>query len=346
MLRVAIIGASGYTGTELLRILARHSAVRITAATSEKSAGTPVHELFPHLAGLEDLTFEAFDAASVAPKADFFFMALPHTTGMTSVAAFLGEGKKVVDLSADFRLKSRDEYEKWYKVSHACPQWLESAVYGLPELHRESIRKTALVACPGCYPTGALLGLVPLIQGKRIHLEDIVINSLSGVSGAGRQPQLDYHFPEVNESAAAYGVTTHRHRPEIDQELSRVAVQSVHASFTPHLVPMTRGILTTVTARLKGSVRDGELRKLVLSFFADEPFVRVLPEGHWPATRDVRGSNHCHIGLAVDLITKRVTIVTAIDNLVKGASGQAVQCMNLMMGFDETQGLEAGGLFP
>lgn len=346
MLRVAVIGATGYTGAELLRLLSAHPAVRITAATSEKEAGRPTGEVFSHLHGLEGLVLEAFDPGSLPARADFFFLALPHTTGMAAVAALVADGKKVVDLSADFRLKDAGEYAQWYNTPHAHPGLLDTAVYGLPEVYRDRIRKASLVASPGCFPTGALLGLIPMVKAEVIDTEGIVINALSGVSGAGRQPKPDYHFPEVNESARAYGVATHRHRPEIDQELSLAAGRPVRTVFTPHLVPMTRGILTTITARLNPSASAPEIRQRTAVFFDREPFLRPLPEGQWPATRDVRGSNYCHVGMTVDALSGRLILVTAIDNLVKGASGQAVQNMNLMMGFEETLGLEGAGIFP
>ena len=346
MIKVAIIGASGYTGVELLRLLARHPEVEITGATSEQSTGKPVHQLFPHLGTLKHLILEPFDVQVLSKKADLFFMALPHTTGMSAVAELLQGKKKVVDLSADFRFTNEEEFEKAYKVAHAHPQLLPSAVYGLPELHRNSIQTATLVASPGCYPTGALLGLIPLIKEDLIHTDGIVINALSGISGVGRQAKLDYHFPEVNESACAYGVVDHRHRPEINQELSRMAGESVVAAFTPHLIPMNRGILTTLYVRMKKPAGPLEWRERFATFYKHEPFIQILPQGEWPNTRYVRGSNFCHIGVSPDPLTGQLIVVTAIDNLMKGASGQGIQSMNLMMGFDETLGLDPIGLFP
>ena len=346
MLRVAIIGASGYTGGELLRLLARHPDIHITVVTSEKSAGTPVDTLFPHLKGALNLKFEALNTETIPQKADFFFLALPHTTSMTPVAQLTGCGKKVVDLSADFRLKDTAAYEHWYKVKHTESKLLGTAVYGLPELNREAIRKASLVANPGCYPTGALLGLVPFIQESLIDLDGIVVDSKSGISGAGRGAALPYHFPEVNESVSAYQVGLHRHQPEIEQEISILADQSVQISFTPHLVPMSRGILTTMYVRMKKNFGPGHGVGLLEKTYKGEPFIHILPSGLWPNTKSVRGSNACHIGITIDPRTRIATIVTAIDNLMKGGSGQAVQNMNLMVGFPETLGLQSPALFP
>lgn len=352
MLKVAIIGASGYTGGELLRLLIRHPKIRITAATSEQSAGQPIQALFPNLSGRLDLVLEPLELEILSGKADFFFLALPHTTAMACAAGLIKKGKKVVDLSADFRLKDPKQYRQWYQATHTHPDLLQSAVYGLPEIHRAAIRTASLVANPGCYPTGALLGLIPLLNGRtalkgpRIHLDGIVIDAKSGVSGAGRSVALAYHFSEVNESASAYQVASHRHLPEIEQEIAALVGKPVCVSFTPHLLPMTRGILTTLYARMKEPLPNLDWVKQFEGFYQDEPFVHVLPLGQWPNTRNVRGSNACHIGVVADPRTGQVIIVTAIDNLVKGAAGQAVQNMNLMMGFDETLGLEDPGLFP
>ncbi len=346
MLRVAVIGASGYTGGELLRLLVRHPEVHITAATSEQSAGKPVDVLFPYLVGHLDLVFEPLDLEVLSHKADFFFLALPHTTAMSVVSRLIRKGKKVVDLSADFRLKDPALYPQWYQTTHTDPELLQSAVYGLPEFHRQAIQKVSLVANPGCYPTGTLLGLAPLLKESLVHPDGIVIDAKSGVSGAGRNVALPYHFPEINESVSPYSVACHRHQPEIEQELSALIHQPVQVTFTPHLVPMTRGILTTLYARTKKPINPTDWVKHAKKFYKGEPFIHVLPLGHWPNTRDVRGSNACHIGLNTDPRTGQVIVATAIDNLMKGASGQAVQNMNLMMGFDETRGLQAPALFP
>jgi len=345
-LKVAIVGSSGYTGGELLRILLGHPRIIVTVVTSERSAGQPITSIFPHLANLTDLRCEAFDPGIIAKKADFSFLALPHVTAQEAGFRLRKLGTKVVDLSADYRLSDPALYEKWYEHCHQYPDLLKTAVYGLPELHREEIKKANLVANPGCYPTSAILGLSPLIKKRMIDLASIVVDSKSGVSGAGRSPSLAHHFPEVNEGFMAYKVGTHRHTPEIEQELSLLAGEQVTLSFTPHLVPMNRGILTTIYARLATETDTGRLHSLYGEFYKNEPFVRVLPLGQFPNVRNVRGSNFCDIGVYADPRTGRAVVVTAIDNLVKGASGQAVQNMNLMMGFEEAEGLKFAGIFP
>lgn len=345
-LRIAIVGSSGYTGGELYRILLHHKHATVTAVTSEKSAGKPITAIFHHLAGLTDLICEPLDPDTIAKKADFMFLALPHVTAQEAVFRFHKLGKKIVDLSADYRLSDPALYEKWYEHCHQYPELLKTAVYGLPELHREAIRSASLIANPGCYPTSAILGLAPLLKKRLVDHNTIVIDSKSGVSGAGRSPALPYHYPEANEGFMAYKIGTHRHTPEIEQELSKQAGEKITLNFTPHLAPMTRGILTTIYARFNQDMNGARLHALYESFYQDEPFVRLLPSGEFPNVRNVRGSNFCDIGVYADPRTGRAIVVTAIDNLVKGASGQAVQNMNLMMGFDETEGLKFAGLFP
>lgn len=345
-LKVAVAGSSGYAGGELLRLLLAHPRVTVTAVTSEKSAGQPISSIFPNLLGLTELVCEPLDPEAISRKADLVFLALPHVASQDACHHFRRLGKKVVDLSADFRLNDPAVYEKWYEHSHQYPGLLKEAVYGLPELHRSRIKGAMLIANPGCYPTGALLGLAPLVKEKAIDLSSIVIDSKSGVSGAGRSPSLAHHFPEVNEGFAAYKVATHRHTPEIEQELSLLASRKVTVSFTPHLVPMNRGILTTIYARFTKPIGQAGLHEMYREFYKAERFIRLLPSGQAPNVRHVRGSNFCDIGVFSDPRTDRAVIVTAIDNLVKGASGQAVQNMNIMMGFDEAEGLKLAGLFP
>jgi N-acetyl-gamma-glutamyl-phosphate reductase len=347
-LNVAIVGSSGYTGGELMRILLGHPNVTVSAITSERSAGQPITALFPHLAGLTRLVCESLDPAVIAKKAELVFLALPHVTAQDAANAFRALGTKVVDLSADYRLADPAVYEKWYEHGHQYPELLKQAVYGLPELRREQIKKASLIANPGCYPTSAILGLAPLIkQGMDMaDLASVIIDSKSGVTGAGRSPALAYHYPEANEGLMAYKIGTHRHTPEIEQELSVLAGQPVTVSFTPHLIPMNRGILSTIYARLTKNTDTATLYARYEEFYTHEPFVRVLPPGQSPNVRNVRGSNFCDIGVAVDPRTGRAVVVSAIDNLVKGAAGQAVQNMNLMMGFEETTGLTSAGLFP
>ncbi len=345
-LKIAIVGSSGYTGGELYRLILHHRHAAVAAVTSEKSAGQPISSIFPQLSGLTDLVCESLNPEVIARKADFVFLALPHVTAQEAAFRFQQLGKKVVDLSADYRLTDPALYEKWYEHCHQYPDLLKSAVYGLPELHREKIKKASLVANPGCYPTSAILGLAPLVKKGSIDLTTIIIDSKSGVSGAGRSPSLAHHYPEVNEGLMAYKIGTHRHTPEIEQELGALAGKAVTISFTPHLIPMNRGILTTIYASLNPADDTGRLHSLYRDFYRNEPFIRVLPAGQLPNVRNVRGSNFCDIGVYADPRTGRAVVVTVIDNLVKGASGQAIQNMNLMMGFDETEGLKHAGLFP
>lgn len=345
-LNIAIVGSSGYTGGELMRLLLNHSRVVVTAITSEKSAGKPIASIFPHLAGLTSLVCEPLDPDIIAKKADFVFLALPHVTAQEAAFRFHALGKKTVDLSADYRLSDPAEYETWYEHTHQYPELLKTAVYGLPELYREKIKKASLTANPGCYPTSAILGLAPLITKGLADLRSIIIDSKSGVSGAGRSPSLAHHYPEVNEGLMAYKVGTHRHTPEIEQELSRLAGKRITLSFTPHLVPMNRGILSTIYAALTTRMDTAQVHSLYQEFYQREPFVRLLPSGRFPNVRNVRGSNFCDIGVYADPRTDRAVVVTAIDNLVKGAAGQAIQNMNLMMGFDEAEGLRFAGMFP
>ncbi|MFI5338289.1 MAG: N-acetyl-gamma-glutamyl-phosphate reductase [Candidatus Methylomirabilales bacterium] len=346
MRRVAIAGASGYTGAELLRLLLQHPLAKVVALTAETHANQPIGKVFPSLAGFLDLACLPLDTAKLAAEAEFVFLALPHKTSMAVGADLIQRGTRVLDLSADYRLKDAAAYPRWYKVEHVAPHLLKEAAYGLPELHRAEIAGARLVAVPGCYPTGAVLGLAPLIAEGQVDPDSVIIDAISGVSGAGRKVELPYHYSEVNESLKAYGVATHRHTPEIEQELSRLAGREVTVSFTPHLAPLTRGILTTITVSLLSRRAAGDLLALYRKFYRDAPFVRVLAEGQLPETKHVLHSNFCDIGLVSDARTGRVIVVTAIDNLVKGASGQAVQCLNLMAGMDERAGLWIPGLFP
>ncbi|HEX9022269.1 MAG TPA: N-acetyl-gamma-glutamyl-phosphate reductase [Geobacteraceae bacterium] len=346
MLKVAIVGASGYTGVELVRILHCHPEVAVTCVTSERSAGKRISDIYPGLRGRCDLVLENLEPVRVASKADFIFTALPHKSAMEVAPTFLKLGKSLVDLSADYRLRDPLEYEKWYEP-HLNPELLRKAVYGLPEIKRAKIADADLVANPGCYPTSVILGLAPLLKKKLIDPATIIADSKSGVSGAGRGAKLDTLYCEVNEGFKAYGVGGgHRHIPEIEQELGLLAGKKLTITLTPHLTPMDRGILSTIYAMPAKALNTAALVQLYNDFYKGEPFVRVLPEGNFPSTAFVRGSNFCDIGLTVDNRTGRVIVVSAIDNLVKGASGQAVQNMNLMCGFPETMGLEGLPLFP
>jgi N-acetyl-gamma-glutamyl-phosphate reductase len=346
MLNVAVVGASGYTGVELLRILHCHPEVAVTCVTSEQSAGKRISDLFPSLRERCDLILENLEPVRIAERADIVFTALPHKAAMEVVPTFLKLKKKVIDLSADYRLHDAAEYGQWYEP-HMNPELLKQAVYGLPEIRRAKIAKAQLVANPGCYPTSVTLGLAPLLKSGLIDTTTIIVDAKSGVSGAGRNAKVDNLYCEVNDGFKPYGVGgTHRHIPEIEQELSLLAGNPITITFTPHLVPMDRGILSTIYATAKKKNTTLELITLYKEFYKGEGFVRVLPEGQFPSTAYVRGSNFCDIGLTLDARTGRVIVVSAIDNLVKGASGQAVQNMNIVCGFPENLGLEGLGIFP
>ncbi len=345
MIRIGIVGASGYTGVELARILCNCPDVKLTVATSRQYKGKKLADVYPSLAGMVDIVCEDLQAEELSDRADLFFTAVPHQTAMAIVPDLLEAGKKVVDLSADFRLHDAGVYEQWYQV-HSAPQYLPEAVYGLPELHRQQIAKARLVANPGCYPTSVILGLAPLLQAGVVDPGTLVVDSKSGASGAGRLAQTGSLFCEVTDGFKAYKVGEHRHTPEMEQEISKLCGQQVVITFTPHLLPISRGILSTMYAKLSKPVTDTEIGELYNNFYQDEPFVRLCGLGQFPATQFVRGSNFCDIGFKVDERTGRVIILSAIDNLVKGAAGQAVQNMNLMCGFPETQGLNIVPLFP
>ena len=338
MPKIAVVGATGYTGFELLRLLGSHGGVEVMALTSETYAGEKVDEVFPALASVHDRTLVKFEL-SVCEGADLVFCCLPHRVAMNTVPSLLEAGHRVVDFSADYRLRDFGVYEAWYKTKHTSPERIADAVYGVPELYREDIKKARLVANPGCYPTGAILSLAPLLRAGLIKPDSIIVDAKSGVSGAGRKADLGLQFGEVNEGFKAYGVGNHRHTPEIEQELSVALGDVVQVSFTPHLAPMTRGILSTIYAGGEGGADASAVRAALRDAYADEPFIRLMPEGALPNVTQVAGSNYVDIGLVYDERTSRFIVVVAIDNLVKGASGAAVQNMNLMLGLPETQGL-------
>ncbi len=343
--RVGIIGATGYTGVELLRLLLHHPEVEVTTLTSQKYAGVPIDQVFPSLMKHLQLKCEELAVDQISKKTDFVFTAVPHKTAMEVVPLFYRQGKKVVDLSADFRFKDPAVYEKWYQ-KHTASDLLTESVYGLPELHRDKIRNAKIVGNPGCYPTGALIGLIPLVKKGLISIEGIIVDSKSGVSGAGRDVVLESLFCEVNEGVKAYKIFEHRHLPEIEQELSEMVQKKVAVTFVPHLIPMDRGILTTIYLALTKKWKTEEVVNIFQEHYQKEPFVRIYPKDELPNTKHVRGSNYCGIGVKVNEGDGRAVIVTAIDNLVKGASGEAVQNMNIMLGFPETMGLLATPLFP
>lgn len=345
MTRVGVVGATGYTGLELVRLLLRHSKVKMTALTTERYVGQPIWKVFPSVMKETDLVCQPLEVESIAQACDFLFTALPHKAAMDVVPGFIQRGLKVVDLSADFRLTDPKAYEEWYEP-HTAPAFLKDAVYGIPELHREEIKKTALVANPGCYPTSIILALAPALKNKLINHRTIIADSKSGVSGAGRSAVLTSLFTEVSENFKAYKVAEHRHTPEIEQELSRLAGEKIVITFTPHLVPMKRGILSTIYASLEKPYSENEILDLYRNFYANEKFVRIHPPDLLPGTADVLGSNYCDIGLKIDKRNNRLILLSAIDNLVKGASGQAVQNMNLMLGLEESLGLDIVPLYP
>ncbi len=338
MINVAIHGASGYTGFELIRLLLKHPEANLVTLTSRKFAGVPISEVFPALRGQCSLVCEDFSESELGEKADLVFAALPHQASMNAVPDLLNAGAKVVDLSADFRFRDEKVYSEWYQP-HTAPELLNKAVYGLPELYRDQIKDARLVGNPGCYPTSVVLAMAPLVKEGVVDPDSIIADSKSGVSGAGRGLSLATHFCEVNEGFKAYKVGQHRHTPEMEQELSALAGKPIRISFTPHLVPMTRGILSTVYANLADNVTSEAVSEIFNSFYGNAPFVRVLGEGVFPNTLYVRGTNYCDIGWKIDRRVNRIVVVSAIDNLTRGASGQAICNMNLMFGLDETTGL-------
>jgi N-acetyl-gamma-glutamyl-phosphate reductase len=339
-LKVAVAGATGYTGEELIRILVRHAHADIRYVSGKEERPSKIQDIFPYLRGRLDLSCNAFDPEEAIRKSDFIFLSLPHTVSMRFAPIFLKAGKRVVDISADYRLRDEKIYERFYKTPHADRAYLEKAVYGLPELHREKIRKAALVANPGCYPTGAILGLLPGVAAGLFDCESIVIDAKSGVTGAGRKAEKSLNFSEVNENFKAYKLFEHQHVPEIRQELSFAAGKNTDVLFVPHLLPLNRGILSTIYVRLKKKMDTAGLIARYQKHYAQEPFVNVYPDGALPELKHVTHTNFCDIGLRVESSKNAAVVVTAIDNLVKGAAGQAVQNMNLMAGFEETDGFE------
>lgn len=369
-IRAAILGASGYTGAELIRLLVLHPNVEIILMTADRKAGQPIETVYPHLTGLGlpnlitigDVEWPGLDV-------DVVFCALPHATSQEIIKGILHEtghgiidelmierpadyanaikgSVKVIDLSADFRLRDTDVYTKWYGEYHQAIELQKEAVYGLTEHYRDEIKKARLVACPGCYPTAALLTLIPLLKSKKIKKDGIIIDAKSGASGAGRSLKEVNLFAEVSEAMHPYGIANHRHSPEIEQELSRAYGEPLMVTFTPHLIPMNRGELETIYVTMnKGQTAD-DLRACLIDSYRDEPFVHVVDEGVVPATRHVRGSNQCLIGVFADRVPERAILVVAIDNLVKGSSGQAIQNMNIMFGLEETLSLRQAPLFP
>ncbi|MFB0846182.1 N-acetyl-gamma-glutamyl-phosphate reductase [Paenibacillus oleatilyticus] len=345
-LRAAIVGSTGYGGVELIRLLLAHPNVEITSVISSSSAGAPIADGYPHLNQILTDRLDAVDVALIRSKADVVFLATPHGVSTELSPKLLDAGLKVIDISGDFRLQSGDVYETWYKHKPADPEYLKRAVYGLCEVFGEEVRGKDFISNPGCYPTATLLGLAPLAASGWIDPRSIIADAKSGVSGAGRGLSLLVHYSEINENFLAYKVNKHQHTPEIEQALSRLAGEEVVMTFTTHLVPMTRGILSTIYVNLKSPRSEDDIRELYRQYYEGRKFVRIRDKGKYPATKEVWGSNYCDIGLSLDSRTGRLTIVSVIDNVVKGAAGQAVQNLNLMMGWDEATGLAFTPVYP
>jgi len=349
VVRVAVAGGSGYIGAELLRLLLGHPTINVTGVTSDRLAGEPLARAYPHLRGLTELSFHDLDAGWLAEAADAVVLALPHLESQRVVPVLRRRGVRAVDLSADYRLRDPNDYVTWYQAPHTDLAGLAEAVYGLPELHRKAIASAPLVASPGCYPAGAILAIAPLLKRGLARPEGIVIDGKSGVTGAGAQGRkIDpmYLFTEANENIQAYGIATHRHTPEIEQELGALAGASLRVAFTPHLVPLNRGLFTTASVPLGKTLATAELLGVYREFYAGEPFVRVLDEGDRPTTRGVVGSNYCDVTVVADPRTGRAVCLSAIDNLGKGGSANGVQNLNIMFGWPERTGLEAPPVYP
>ena len=343
-LKIGIVGGTGYTGVELLRLLAQHPAVQLTAVTSRSEAGQPVADLYPNLRGHLDIRFSEPDIATLS-KCDLVFFATPNGVAMKTVPQLLDANVKIVDLAADFRLRDPLVWEQWYGIPHACVNVLQEAVYGLPEVNRDAIAQARIVANPGCYPTAVQLGFIPLLEQGLIDPQHLIADAKSGVSGAGREAKVGSLLCEASESFKAYGVAGHRHLPEIRQGLNQTAGGEVGLTFVPHLTPMIRGIHATLYGRITAA-DAGDLQALYIERYRNEPFVDVMPAGSHPETRSVRGSNVCRIAIHRPQNGDTVVVLSAIDNLVKGAAGQAVQNMNIMCGLPETAGLEQVALMP
>jgi N-acetyl-gamma-glutamyl-phosphate reductase len=356
LLKIGVIGASGYTGGELLRLLAGHPQVKVSTVTADKSAGTLVSTLFPNLKSFLPHTIESTNLQSITKQVDVVFLALPHTQSMEPVRHFVQAKKMVLDLSADFRLKDQKNYERWYQVPHTAPELLKKVVYGLPELYRSKISKSKFVAVPGCYPTAAILQPAPLIAHNIIKPQSIIIDAKSGISGAGRTPAAPFHFPEAHESIKAYKIGVHRHSPEIAQELTHLQgvnqasgkkkKPALKVTFTPHLLPINRGILSTAYCQSKQPISIQQLQALYKKFYKQEYFIRLHNDPMAISPSHLRGSNFCDMGVFLNEDTNQIINISALDNLVKGAAGQAIQAMNLMAGLPETLGLSLPPLYP
>lgn len=345
-IKAAIIGATGYVGQELFRILYSHPNVEVTKVTSVSYTGKKYSDVYKNFNGITELECSEGDVEKIAEECDVIFIALPHGIASKSVTPSVLDKCKVIDIGADFRIKDKNVYEKWYGVEHFGEEVLKEAVYGLCEIHGEEVKKARLVANPGCYTTCSILSLYPLVKDGLIDTNTIVIDAKSGVTGAGRKPDLGTSYCECNESIKAYKVASHRHTPEIEQELSIAAGKDIKLIFTPHLTPMNRGILATCYAKLNNNVNYETLEKAFDKYYSNKKYIRLLKEGNFPETNKVKGSEYVDIGFAIDERTNSVIVIGAIDNLVKGAAGQAVQNMNLMFSFDESTAIDTPAIFP
>jgi N-acetyl-gamma-glutamyl-phosphate reductase len=345
-MKAAIIGGTGYGSIELIRLLNRHPYLEIGTVVSNSQAGNHIYSTYPHLSGIIEQPLETFDVDRLTENNDVIFLATPSGVSSGLVPQLIDKGSKCIDLSGDFRIRSAEVYELWYKHSPAPEQYLSQAVYGLSEINAHQIKSANLIANPGCYPTATLLGLLPIVKSSLIDYESIVIDAKSGVSGAGRGLSLTSHFAEINENMKAYKLGAHQHIPEIEQVLKDESGVPITITFTTHLIPMTRGIMCTIYVKLNETISTGEVHEIYREFYKNKPFVRIRPAGNLPATKEVIGSNYCDIGLHVDQRTNRLTIISVIDNLVKGAAGQAIQNLNILNGWDETTGLEDIPIYP
>jgi len=339
MLKVAIVGATGYTGLELLKLLISHPRIEITSLTAKVDSTIGIHEVFPELTGRLEMDCTNLDVEEVCAKADFIFLALPHTVSFLFAPEFIKAGKKVVDLSADYRFADPVVYEEWYGGKHGDPEGVSQAVYGLCELFRDQIKSAVLLANPGCYPTGTILGSWPALKAGLSPRGEIIVDAKTGVTGAGRKASLALLFPEVNENFKAYSLASHKHTPEMEEVLTRLTGRPVGVEFAPHLLPVNRGILSTIYISLAEDTSEDEILDIYRREYADEPFITVYPKGTLPQLREAVGTNKCLIGLRVNPRTRNLIVVSVIDNLLKGAAGQAVQNMNIMEGFEEREGL-------
>lgn len=345
MIRVSVLGATGYAGIELVRLLTSHPKVEIVNMVSHSYANTMLEDIYPQFMGSSHDKLVELDIDKITNTSDIVFTCLPHGASVKVIPQLYEKGINIIDLSGDFRYLSAEVFEEWYGYQHPHPKLMQNSVYGLPELHRQDIKKSKLIGNPGCYPTSAILGLAPLLHHKLIYSSSIIIDAKSGATGAGRASSVELNFCEVNENVKAYKVATHRHTSEIEQELGLVAGGEITLSFTPHLLPIKRGILSTMYASLTDDLSFDDVYATYKDFYADDFFISIYPKDKMPEVKHVNGSNRCHIGFSIDKRTNRIIVISAIDNLIKGAGGQAIQNMNIMFGLDEKTGLSHPGWY-